>query len=125
MIDTKDLLVYHFWCLCYKICWYITFGVYVIRVSGCNDETKSGQRTLYNNGYLQFTYNMVSNLLEKRRLLARKVEIAKQKERLLLDTLHKTFKRSENKLTTNLISDGADVQVRGRISLIIGFYMKC
>ena len=51
------------------------------------------------------------HIVEKRRVLARKIEIAKQKERLLLDTIHKTFKRDENKLTTNLTNDGAKIKV--------------
>lgn len=58
-------------------------------------------------------YNCVFfQIAEKRRELARKVEIAKQKERLALDSLHKCFKRAENRLTTNLTRKGAEIKVR-------------
>lgn len=54
---------------------------------------------------------VAQDLKEKRRQLARKVEIAKQKERLQLDALHKSFKRCESRLTTHLIRKGADIKV--------------
>ncbi|XP_067943495.1 uncharacterized protein [Watersipora subatra] len=66
---------------------------------------------------------VAQDLREKRRLLARKVEIAKQKERLLLDAIHKTFKRAENKLSTNLIRAGGTIKTMyGDLSLADGEY---
>ena len=60
-------------------------------------------------------YTLSSNVwnffTEKRRQLARLVEIARQKERLQVDLLRRSFERSENQLTVALNQRKKEVKV--------------
>lgn len=61
-------------------------------------------------------------LTEKRRHLAQLVEIAKQKERLQVDLLHRSFERAENQLQDALQQRKQEVKVRC-LSLINTFWV--
>ncbi|XP_013405388.1 uncharacterized protein LOC106170172 [Lingula anatina] len=66
---------------------------------------------------------MAKRLKEKRRLLAKREEIAQQKERLLMDRLHKAFRRSENQLTTVLERRKGEVKTMyGDLTVSDGHY---
>ena len=61
--------------------------------------------------YYTLSANIYNLFIEKRRQLARLVEIARQKERLQVDLLRRSFERSENQLTVALNQRKKEVKV--------------